>query len=103
MLAALKRALNTEESRSSTRLTVRLPVKLGASEIPVTIVNISNDGAKIASDIAPTPGQPVDILWADKIVHATVRWTKSRYFGVTFEPRLSNNQLTAMVSDGLDF
>lgn len=102
MLAALRWALKNDDSREATRLRVQLPVLIGDSRIPVTIVNISNVGAKIASDVAPMPDQTIDILWHDKLIPAQVHWSKSRHFGIVFTPRLSNHQLMAMVSDGLD-
>lgn len=102
MLGALKRALGADDSRSLTRLRVNLQVRLAPADIPVTIVNISNAGAKVASDVAPTPGQSVEILWHDKAIAAKVHWSKARHFGITFDQPLSNNRLTAMLSDGLE-
>jgi hypothetical protein len=89
-----------DENRKGKRFKVLLPVRLtqAGSAVPGKLIEVSNDGARAQSLAAPEASQPIEIEWEGKSIQGEVVWVKGEHFGLTFQKRLTNNQLLAMIA-----
>ena len=56
---------------------------------PVTVVEVSRSGAKLASDDLPEPGTAVTLRMPDHKIKARVVWSNANYAGVAFDKLIS--------------
>ncbi|PZU61145.1 MAG: hypothetical protein DI547_01590 [Sphingobium sp.] len=99
--AELFRSRESEDNRKGKRFKVLLPVHLAQAGkgAPGKLIEISNEGARAQSLSQPEQDAPIEIEWEGKMLAAKVIWVKGEHFGLSFERRLTNNQLLAMLAN----
>jgi hypothetical protein len=88
--------------RKSGRSPVRLSASLQALNCsrPVTLLDVSKTGAKMAMPESMYRGQEVWLKVADTQIFGTVRWVRGQNCGIAFDAPLTDRQLTQFQNSG---
>ena len=80
-----------DTKRSRLLLTAKMECALGV--IDVHLLNVSQTGAKLDSDVPPTQGEHIVLLHDDQRIPGRVAWVEDHRFGVAFDTPIDENHL----------
>jgi len=71
-------------------------------DLPVEVLDISRDGAKVCLPFAILPGTAVELRVANATIPALIQWCKKEAAGLRFLDRLEHDVLVALEAGGDD-